>query len=114
MYERLNLPFRTHIRGIPSRFDVLFGKGTPYQTHPGNVKFRAFILDCQVTYEAAERGKKQHVAQEIVDTIRQSSGRFLKLAVDGGSCWVDVGDEQARIKVSNSFRTLRIEQRKNK
>ena len=80
----------------------------------GNIKLRAFILDCQVPYEKAGRGKKQQVAQEIVDTVRQSSGRFLKLVADDGSCWIDVGDEEARIKVSNGFRTLRSEQRKQK
>jgi hypothetical protein len=90
--------------------DVLFGKGTPIQNHVGNKKFRALIVDCQKRYEKAKKGEKIILAQEIVDSVIESSGMFLKL---DGEMWLSVGDDAAKTKVSTSFRTLRKGRRKS-
>lgn len=71
----------------------------------GNVKFRNFIADCRKSYEKAKRGEKLRLAQEIVDTVKQSSGLFLK--GDGANGWVVVDDASACSKVGAVFRTLR-------
>jgi hypothetical protein len=85
--------------------DVLFGKGTPVENHVGNRKFRALdVADCQKRYEKAKKGEKTILAQEIVDTVNQSSGMFLK---PEGDVWLPVENDAARRKVSNAFRTLR-------
>jgi hypothetical protein len=76
--------------------DVLFGKG--------NKKFRALIADCQKSYEKAKKGEKISLAQEIVDTVIESSGMFLK---PDGDVWLPVENDAARTKVSVAFRTLR-------
>jgi hypothetical protein len=75
--ERRSKPRRNRIY-IPGRFDVLFGKGSPLVHHIGNVKFRGLIADCRKTYEKAEKGKKYYVSQAVVETVKQSSGLFLK------------------------------------
>jgi hypothetical protein len=101
--ERLSQPRRTMIY-VPMSRDVLFGKGTPIQNHVGNKKFRGLIADCQKRYEKAKKGEKLFLAQEIVDTVIESSGMFLK---PEGDVWLPVGDDAARRKAGNSFRTLR-------
>ncbi|CAJ1945936.1 unnamed protein product [Cylindrotheca closterium] len=80
--ERLSNPPRVRIM-VPSPNDVLFGKGTPVQNHVGNKKLRRLVMDCQKSYEKAEKGTKILVAQEIVDIVLESSGRFLRPADNG-------------------------------
>jgi len=124
--ERLSTPPRARIM-VPSPNDVLFGKGSPMQNHVGNKKFRLLIMDCRKSYEKAEKGTKIRVAQEIVNIVLESSGRFLRLAdntvnltdhsessdpsssaITGYNCgWIHVDNESARTKVSAAFRTLR-------
>jgi hypothetical protein len=106
--ERLSQPRRTMIY-VPMSCDVLFGKGTPIQNHVGNTKFRGLVADCQKRYEKARKGVKIILAQEIVDTVIQSSGMFLK---PDGDMWLSVDNDTARRKVSSAFRTLRMDQRK--
>ncbi|KAL3926190.1 MAG: hypothetical protein SGBAC_013571 [Bacillariaceae sp.] len=101
--ERLKYPARSTI-GVPFFEDVLLGKGTPFQTHAGNQKFRKLVVDRQKEYEKVERGIKRYISQEIVDIIKGNGGLFLK---QDGSKWVPVDNEVAVMKVSNVFRTLR-------
>ena len=102
--ERVRYPKRDRIH-VPSAFDVLFGKGTPFQDHPGNIRFRSKILEHQKRYEKAGRGEKLRVAQAIVGIIIQNGGMFLK--PDSMGSWVSVDNNTARAKVSYSFRTAR-------
>jgi hypothetical protein len=101
--ERRTKPRRKRIL-VPGRFDVLFGKGWPVQTHIGNVKFRGLVADCRKTYEKTGNGKKHEVIQAVVETVNQSSGLFLKADDDA---WIRVGDAAANNKVGAHFRTLR-------
>jgi hypothetical protein len=105
--ERLSQPRRITIY-VPMSCDVLFGKGAPIQNHVGNKKFRALIADCQKRYEKSKRGEKILLAQEIVDTVIESSGMFLK---PHGDVWLPVGNDAAKTKVSTLFRTMRMDQR---
>jgi hypothetical protein len=109
LQERLSQPQRTMIY-VPMSCDVLFGKGFPIRNHVGNKKFRALIADCQKSYEKAKRGEKIILAQAIVDTLIESSGMFLK---PDGDVWFPVENDVARTKVSDAFRTLRMDQRKS-
>jgi len=101
--ERLNQPIRRNI-GIPSKVDVLFGKGTPYRTHPGNVQLRAMVSERFKLYGKAEKGQKKQIVEDIIKTIQKQSGLFLR---PDGDSWVCVENDAARQKVSASFRTLR-------
>lgn len=93
--------------GVPSRNDVLFGRGKGFQNHIGNQKYRQMIEDCQETYELANKEQKTRIAEEIIDIIiLQGKGRFLK-DMDG-SGWRIVSDPVAlRQKVAHAFRGLR-------
>jgi len=101
--ERLTYPKRTCV-GVPSRHDVLFGNGSCFQNHVGNIKVPRFIADCRKTYEKTKRGDKHIVIREIVDTVKQSLGLFLKADDEG---WIVVDDAAAAYKVGAVFRTLR-------
>ena len=91
---------------VPRRFDVLFGRGKTVKTHTGNL--RALHL-CEMNYhryESSITGKngKTEVAEAILSMIHESGGRFLKPCDDGG--WEEVGDEDAREKVSSVLGSL--------
>ena len=101
--ERLNFPLRSTVF-VPASMDVLLGKGTPFQNHPGNIRLRELISDHIKHYDKAQRGEKKAIALGIIDAIRQSGGLFLKQ--DGGA-WSRVTDEVARLKVTAAFRTFR-------
>jgi hypothetical protein len=111
MHERRSKPRRNRIY-FPGRFDVLFGKGSPLQRHIGNVKFRGLIADCRKTYEKADKGKKYYVSQAVVETVKQSSGLFLKH--DDDDAWIVVDDTAAELKVGTLFRSLREGKRNSK
>jgi hypothetical protein len=90
---------------VPSRNDVLFGRGKRYQNHIGNQRFRKLIDDCLSTYDKASKEQKTKIAQEIVGIVHQARGRFLK---DDGAGWVQVTDlHTLRQKVAHAFRGLR-------
>ena len=90
---------------VPSRNDVLFGRGKRYQNHIGNQRFRKLIDDCLSTYDKASKEQKTKIAQEIVGIVHQARGRFLK---DDGAGWVQVTDlHMLRSKVAHAFRGLR-------
>ncbi|KAL3926587.1 MAG: hypothetical protein SGBAC_013413, partial [Bacillariaceae sp.] len=101
--ERLRYPRRSRIH-VPCMFDVLFGKGTPYQNHAGNRQLRSMVSEQQKKYDKSERGEKLAVAQGIVENIIHNAGMFLK---PDGNTWIAVGNDTARTKVSATFRTLR-------
>ena len=104
-YERLNFPLRSTFY-VPFSQDVLLGKGTPFQDHPGNKRFRELISDHIKQYDKAQRAQKKTIAMEIIDTIRQSGGLFLKQDV-GGKHWSRVDDDAATLKVTATFRSYR-------
>ena len=85
-------------------FDVLHGKGTPFQEHPGNQRFRAKVAEHHKQYEKVGRGEKIKVAQAIVDNVIQNAGMFLKPDI---GTWISVDNGTARDKVSATFRTMR-------
>jgi hypothetical protein len=90
--------------GVPGRFDVLFGRGKAYQQHIGNVRYRSLIEECKAQYDRASREEKTQITEEIVQIVKQSTGRFLK---DDGAGWEEVEDVVARLKASHTFRGMR-------
>ncbi|KAG7338204.1 hypothetical protein IV203_025116 [Nitzschia inconspicua] len=90
---------------VPSRNDVLFGRGKRFQNHVGNQRFRTLIEDCLPSYDKASKEQKTKIAQEIVGIVHQARGRFLK---DDGAGWAQVTDiHLLRQKVAHAFRGLR-------
>lgn len=90
---------------IPSRLDVLFGRGRPIQEHFGNLRYHA-LLDCYMdAYERAKKFDKKKIAMQIVRTVQEHGGRFLKQESAG---WEVVEDNNVSLKkVAHGFRSLR-------
>ena len=90
---------------IPSRNDVLLGRGKGSHMHEGNVWFRRLVKERQKLYDTASTPEKTRIADEIVRMVKESrGGLFLKKK---GTAWVEVSDSVARLKVSHAFRALR-------
>eukprot|EP00980_Cylindrotheca_fusiformis_P029036 scaffold22701_cov123-Cylindrotheca_fusiformis.AAC.15 len=90
----------------PTEFDVLFGRGKPYQDHPGNLRLHSIVNVYKKSYSQARRHEKTALAEEVVAIIKnngKNSGRFLKRS-DSQGCWKEVSDNAARAKVSHALR----------
>lgn len=93
--------------GVPSKKDVLFGRGKSIQNHMGNQRYRQLIEDSYSLYEASKKDQKTHIAEEVIRIIHGSGGRFLR--DDGATGWVRVADSNMlRKKVAHAFRGLRF------
>ena len=101
--ERTNSSQKIRHVGVPARFDVLLGRGKACHEHPGNVRFRHLVEEFTSTYHASSKNQKTKVTREILTTVKESSGRFLK---ESDSGWVEVDTEVARLKVSHAFRDI--------
>ena len=73
--------------------------------HPGNIKWRIVIEEKKDEYKTSLRTGKPIIAMEIVSIWRDQSppGRFLRKDDETG-LWDDIGDEDARIKCSQTLR----------
>lgn len=89
---------------IPGPFDVLLGREKISQEHVGNVRYH-FVIDTHIDhFESSSVREKTAVTREMVQLIKASGGRFLKLDNTG---WAEVSDEDARKKVASAFRSKR-------
>eukprot|EP00980_Cylindrotheca_fusiformis_P013326 scaffold3391_cov116-Cylindrotheca_fusiformis.AAC.3 len=96
----------SRIAGITAA-DVICGRDKLSHTHVGNKIFRKIIEMNRVSYQnATSRDEKTRITCQIVDVIRSSNGRFLKLDEKTGR-WFDAGDTCAREKVSHALRYAR-------
>ncbi len=100
--------------------DVLCGRGGRIAQHSGNLYFRDLVRKYRSTYLSKEIKKKHKIkiASKIVQTIRNLDppGRFLReqQAIkgpnrddndeDGGSVWLEIGDEKANKKAGQAMR----------
>ncbi|CAJ1931123.1 unnamed protein product [Cylindrotheca closterium] len=88
----------------PTEYDVLFGRGKPFQDHPGNLRLHSIVNVYKPNYTQARRHEKTAIAEDVVKIIKNDGkhvGRFLK-QVDGK--WEGVSDIEARAKVSHALR----------
>lgn len=89
---------------VPSSMDVCFGRGNGVMKLPGNVRYRKLIETHRERYEnEPSKGKKSDIIREVVATVLDSGGRFLKQDSDGAA-WGLVSFKGAYTKVSHGFR----------
>jgi len=90
------------------QYDILFGRGKGVQAHPGNKRLRELVETHLDRYEKSSRLEKTLIAEMIVRTIKDMSGRFLKIekASNGGG-WTEVDFDTSRDKIAHAFRTQR-------
>jgi hypothetical protein len=86
---------------LPSRDDVLMGKGKPVQEHAGNVVMRALVGLHMSEYNAAAKNAKVNFVNTVCAAIRSGGGRFLKK--DPSGWWILATEEEARDKISKTF-----------
>ena len=95
--------------------DVLFGRGSGPNDHEGNIRFRQRVADRKDEYLATNhRMTKSKIAKEIVDSVLNENGRFLRkadeketasLAVpDGVEVYVMVDDVTITEKAKQALR----------
>jgi hypothetical protein len=88
----------------PSEYSVVCGRGKDSFNHVGNRRFRALASMFIERYsQSGSKVAKSAIVSEIIDVIRQAGGNFCK--VQKGA-WFEVGDHQAREKVSALLRDL--------
>jgi hypothetical protein len=77
--------------------------------HPGNIKWRLIIEEKKDEYMTSLRTGKPIIAMEVVRIWRDLSppGRFLRKDEETG-LWDDIGDEDARIKCSQTLRERKV------
>ena len=77
--------------------------------HPGNIKWRLIIEEKKDEYKTSTRTGKPIIAMEVVRIWRDLSppGRFLRKDDETG-LWDDIGDEDARIKCSQTLRDRKV------
>jgi hypothetical protein len=106
-----NMSYVTELRPT----DVLFGRGSGPNDHEGNIRFRQRVADRKDEYLATNhRLTKSKIAKEIVDSVLNENGRFLRkadeeetasLAVpDGVEVYVMVDDVTITEKAKQALR----------
>jgi hypothetical protein len=89
---------------VPHHSDVLYGRDKSVQEHSGNIRYLNLIAEYWDRYDGAKKIEKKSITEEMVNLVKASGGRFLKMDDSG---WVEVSDVVARDKVSNAFRDRR-------
>jgi hypothetical protein len=89
---------------VPRHSDVLYGRDKSIQEHSGNIRYLNLIAKFWDRYEGAKKIEKKSITEEMLEVVKASGGRFLKMDDSG---WVEVSDVVARGKVSNAFRDRR-------
>lgn len=87
--------------------DVICTKGRITKNHPGNMRYDAMIQQNRERYQACQfRGDKTRITHEIIDTVTESGGRFLKFDSESRE-WSELTKNLQREKVSHALRSSR-------
>ena len=90
---------------LPSRNDVLLGKGKPIQNHVGNMHLKVLVASHASAYQAAYLAMdKMDIVYKVFSDIKARRGRFLKQESDGW--WYESPDVEALDKVTMVFQRM--------
>lgn len=100
---------------FPTQRDVLLGRGKPFQDFPGNIRLNQLVKHRGKDYDEANKGGRTVYITEIVHTIHQMGGRFLKRTTtdkDGTVLflWEEADIATAHKKVNNCFQSRKRQQ----
>jgi hypothetical protein len=94
---------------LPTRHDVLMGKGKPLGSHPGNVHLRELVEAHMHEYNASHQSlDKVGVVHKVVSIIKARSGRFLEKHDDGW--WRESLDADVVEKVKKLFQRTNMKE----
>ena len=83
--------------------DVLMGRGSRINNHPGNIKFRNFIKANRHVYQSLAKRLRTQMAKDFLQILKNEGVRFLRFD-DMTQSWHEVSDERARQKISQCLR----------
>lgn len=87
--------------------DVLSGRGNLINSHVGNIQFRNIVAHHKEKYKDStnKRIEKTFAAARVVAIVRSFTppGRFLRKD-DKSDSWIEIGDENARLKAGQALR----------
>eukprot|EP00538_Stauroneis_constricta_P000668 CAMPEP_0119564256 /NCGR_PEP_ID=MMETSP1352-20130426/26414_1 /TAXON_ID=265584 /ORGANISM="Stauroneis constricta, Strain CCMP1120" /LENGTH=561 /DNA_ID=CAMNT_0007612999 /DNA_START=65 /DNA_END=1750 /DNA_ORIENTATION=- len=95
----------TTIVDLPSRYDVLLGRGRGCQNHDGNRYLKEVVAEWYDRYELAMKIEKTTISEHIIQLVGAKGGVFLKRNED--DFWVEASRIEARNKISHAFRKRR-------
>jgi hypothetical protein len=99
---------------VPQKTDVVCGRDKEAYGHVGNRRFRVLISLHRDNYQNAKtRDTKTNITKEIVASIRECGGRFLRKD-EQTDMWYVVGYDYAHEKVSHALRSAKDPERKCK
>jgi len=91
----------------PNAYDVLLGRGKPFQNHDGNQSMLRIVDMYRKRYHESERAFKHEIIEEVLDIIKSRGGRFLERIDDfEKSFWNQVPHRMAYRKVGHAFRSI--------
>eukprot|EP00525_Craspedostauros_australis_P008384 CAMPEP_0198128742 /NCGR_PEP_ID=MMETSP1442-20131203/50033_1 /TAXON_ID= /ORGANISM="Craspedostauros australis, Strain CCMP3328" /LENGTH=182 /DNA_ID=CAMNT_0043788963 /DNA_START=24 /DNA_END=569 /DNA_ORIENTATION=+ len=91
---------------FPLKDDIVLGRGKPYQSFPGNLKFVEILEDYKDVYHHCKsRTDKTSLSSKLLKVIKDRGMRFLQRhGQSDGMYWEEVTDEVARQKITMSLR----------
>ena len=88
----------------PRPYDVLFGRGKPYQIHKGNRRLHRIVAAHKPRYLKSKQNKKCEIAKMILRLVKEGNSEPVRFLRREGYFWVEVPYEVAREKVSHALR----------
>ncbi len=82
------------------RDDILMGRGSRANNHPGNIWFRDLIARSKPTYVTLHNSQKHQFTMGIFNNIRREGRRFLR----EGITIHEIPDDEAQSKISQRLR----------
>jgi hypothetical protein len=89
----------------PADMDVLSGRGSSVNYHPGNQIYRELVHEHKGAYVACAKAQKSGFAQLIVAEMRKQGSRFLSYN-DQTMLWEEVEDKKAHLKAQQALREV--------
>lgn len=89
------------VTDLPTKRDVLLGKGKPIQFSAGNMLLFANVESELERYYNGSSKERTALIEEILNRVKASGGHFLSKA---SGIWTAVGDELAQEKIGSMFR----------
>eukprot|EP00980_Cylindrotheca_fusiformis_P002558 scaffold607_cov109-Cylindrotheca_fusiformis.AAC.4 len=91
---------------LPSKYDVLGGRGKHIFRHPGNRLLHELVESYYDQYNQLPKEGRTSLADQLVAVVHGYSGRFMKPDIQSGM-WVEASSVEAREKVTHRFRRHR-------
>ena len=87
----------------PNDKDILSGRGTGVNLHPGNVFFRELVHANKESYVNAEAPEKKRLIKKIVEVAEANGHRFLKQD-PSTKLWTTLSHDEAKKKTAQALR----------